>query len=58
MFAALAAREPHRIPVLLGGSGLAGLPPAPRHKLAVLLRPLPCLGQCAGRLCADCRVAG
>ena len=44
MFAALAVRESHRIPVLLGGSGLTSPAPLPQRKLAVLLRPLPCLG--------------
>lgn len=58
MFAVVAAKESHRIPVLLGGSGLAGRPPAPQRKLAALLRPLPYLGKCTGRSCADCRVAG
>ena len=57
MFAALAVRESHRIPVLLGGSGLTSPAPLPQRKLAVLLRPLPCLGKCMGRPCADCRVA-
>ena len=57
MFAALAVRESHRIPVLLGGSGLTSPAPLPQRKLAVLLRPLPCLGKCTGRPCADCRVA-
>lgn len=58
MFAALASREPRRIPVLLGGSGLTRPAPVPQRKLAVLLRPLPCLGKCEGRPCADCREAG
>ena len=57
MFAAFAARESHRIPVLLGGSGLTRPAPSPRRKLAVLLRPLPCPGKCTGRPCADCREA-
>ena len=57
MFAAFAARESHRIPVLLGGSGLTRPAPLPQPRLAVLLRPLPCLGKCGGRPCADCRVA-
>ena len=58
MFAALAVRESHRIPVLLGGSGLTSPAPLPQRKLAVLLRPLPCLGKCMGRPCTDCRRAG
>lgn len=58
MFAALAARESHRIPVLLGGSCLTRPSPLPQRKLAVLLRPRPCLGKCEGRPCADCREAG
>ncbi len=57
MFAAFAARESHRIPVLLGGSGLTRPAPLPQPRLAVLLRPLPCLGKCGGRPCADCREA-
>lgn len=58
MLAVLAARELRRIPVLLGGSGLAGRPPVPHRKLPVLLRPRPCLGKCMGRPCADCHAAG
>ena len=57
MYAALAAGEPRRIPVLLGGSGLTRPAPLPQPRLAVLLRPLPCLGKCGGRPCADCREA-
>ena len=57
MFAVHAARESRRIPVLLGGSGLACPLPVPLRKPAVLLRPLPCLGKCVGRTCADCPVA-
>ncbi len=57
MFAAFAARESHRIQVLLGGSGLTRPAPLPQPRLVVLLRPLPCLGKCGGRPCADCREA-
>lgn len=58
MLAVVAAVEPRRIPVLLGGSGLAGRPPVPHHKVPVLLRPLRCLGKCKGRSCAGCRASG
>ncbi len=58
MFAVVAARESRRIPVLLGGSGLADRPPVPHRKIPVLLRPLPCSGKCMGRPCADCQAAG
>lgn len=58
MLAVSTAVEPRRIPVLQGGSGLAGHPPVPHRKLPVLLRPLPCLGKCTGRPCADCPVGG
>jgi len=48
----------HRVPVLLGGTGHASLRPAPQRKLALLLRPLPCLGKCMGLPCAACRARG
>ena len=57
MSAVPVARASHRVPVLLGGSGLASPLPAPQRNLALLLRPLPCLGKCGGRPCADCREA-
>ena len=57
MLAVIAAVEPRRIPVLLGGSDLTRPAPLPQPRLAVLLRPLPCLGKCGGRPCADCREA-
>lgn len=54
MSAIPAARASHRVPVLLGGSGLASPLPAPQRKLALLLRPRPCLGKCMGLPCATC----
>lgn len=54
MSAVVAAREARRIPVLLGGSGVAGRPPVVHRKLPVLLRPLPCSGKCSVRMCASC----
>jgi len=58
MLAVITAVEPRRIPVLLGGSGLAGHPPVPHRKLPVLLRPLPCVGKCMERPYAACHVGG
>ncbi|CAM3393146.1 hypothetical protein [Paracidovorax anthurii] len=58
MLAVTTAVEPRRIPVLLGGSGLAAHPSVPHRKLPVLLRPQPCLGKCMGHPCARCRVVG
>lgn len=58
MFAVHAARESRRIPVLLGGSGLAGRLLATPRKIPALLRPLPCSGTCVGRRCDECSVAG
>ncbi len=49
MLAVPSARDSRRIPVLLGGSGLAGRPPIPHRKVPALLRPLPCLGKPMGR---------
>lgn len=49
MLAVPSARDSRRIPVLLGGSGLAGRPPIPHRKVPVLLRPLPCFGKPMGR---------
>lgn len=56
MFAVVATRESRRIPVLLGGSGLAGCPPVPHRKLPVLLCPVTCTDKCTRRPCADCHV--
>lgn len=58
MSAVPGARASHRVPVLLGGTGIASPLPAAQRKLALLLRPLPCLGKCMGLPCAACRAGG
>ena len=58
MSAVPTVRALHRVPVLLGGTGLASPLPAPQRNLALLLRPLPCLGKCMGLPCATCRAGG
>ncbi len=58
MFAVPVTRESRRVPVLLGGSGLARPMPAPRRVLPALLLPkrYPC--GCDGRSCAACATEG
>lgn len=45
MFAVPVTRESRRVPVLLGGNGLARPLPVPRRIVPALLLPKPCSGR-------------
>lgn len=54
MSAVPVTRELHRVPVLLGGSGLARPLPIPRRVVPALLLPKPCASGCDGRAYSPC----
>lgn len=58
MFAVPVTRESHRVPVLLGGTGLARPLPVPRRVLPALLMPKPCSGRKDGPTGVSCANGG
>lgn len=58
MFAVPMTRESHRVPVLLGGTGLARPLPIPRRVLPALLIPKPCSSREDGSAGVPCATGG